>query len=673
MVVLSALPAMWVRMPPLQVIEGFAAAVQGIVQGDLVYVRVNAGVVKAQRIERAAGPLGKLSTAAIRQALKAIGPWRRILPSRLGRAPDGIVVTFIGHAASGLGRVVVVSHRESFPNDYDRLLVRMATNHLAVALQSSQIQATTNLLAERMRAEEALRRSETRLHSLLEQSSDMLSLHQPDGTATFVSASATRLLGYQPGDMPGHNRIWAIDPQDRRRFERVFADVALRPGHVATDRHRIVNADGTRRWIEATVSNLLGEPAVGAIVINRHDVTEEHESKKLLESRVAERTRELESLYRADETIYGAFHLDGVIKALLDVSAEILEVDRVAVLLRPDLDASAGTVFSRGFTAAEAALVFQSIRRRVVGRILTTKEPAAAARVRAPDGLWSALLVPILVGGEVFAVFTVLYAAPHRFGVEERRLLLALARRTGLAIENALRSAAEVDSAALEERNRLARELHDSVSQGLYAIRLSAAAAEGLLGTDPDAAAALLRDVGRLVDGAVAEMRALILELRPQSLEEEGLIGAIGRQVSVPRERYHLPITAVFGAEPDLPLATKEAVYRVAQEALNNIAKHAAATSVQLTLELTESEVTLRVTDDGVGFLPEQSFPGHLGLQSMRERAAGAGSRLDVRSAAGKGTEISLTVPLAGRAGGSPRPAGDGGSGVPQGRPTSGR
>lgn len=140
-------------------------------------------------------------------------------------------------------------------------------------------------------------------------------------------------------------------------------------------------------------------------------------------------------------------------------------------------------------------------------------------------------------------------------------------------------------------------------------------------------------------------MRALIFELRPESLEVEGLLPALTRMTEALHERHRLEIETTFEAEPDLSVAHKEVLYHVAQEALNNIVKHADADRATVTLATLKGEVVLEISDDGVGFDPEGDYPGHLGLQSMHERMDEAGGTLQVESDPGKGTLIRARLP----------------------------
>lgn len=202
---------------------------------------------------------------------------------------------------------------------------------------------------------------------------------------------------------------------------------------------------------------------------------------------------------------------------------------------------------------------------------------------------------------------------------------------------------------ALQERQRLARELHDSVSQVLYSIGMGTHTVREILeaGGDREEALESIDYVLSLADAGLVEMRALIFELRPESLEREGLVAALTRQVAVLRARYKLTVEAQLGEEPQLPLEVKHVLYRVAQEALNNIVKHARATTVVLRLAREAGEIIVEVRDNGRGFDPAGPFPGHLGLPSMRERVAKAGGFLTIESVLGRGTRVDVRLPVA--------------------------
>jgi signal transduction histidine kinase len=249
-------------------------------------------------------------------------------------------------------------------------------------------------------------------------------------------------------------------------------------------------------------------------------------------------------------------------------------------------------------------------------------------------------------GTWLWAPSTFYYPAGQEPGEDERVFLKAVADQTAVVVENARLFAEAHGKAALEERQRLARELHDSVSQALYGIALGSRTARTLLDREahPDRVAEWLEYVLSLAEAGLTEMRALIFELRPESLETEGLVTALNQQAAALEARHELPVHTTLGEEPDLPLETKEALYRIAQEALHNTVKHAHASRADLKLESDAEGIALEVSDDGVGFDPEGSFSGHLGLKSMRERATSLGGTLRVESAPGEGTTVRVRI-----------------------------
>jgi signal transduction histidine kinase len=150
-----------------------------------------------------------------------------------------------------------------------------------------------------------------------------------------------------------------------------------------------------------------------------------------------------------------------------------------------------------------------------------------------------------------------------------------------------------------------------------------------------------------LAHAGLTEMRALIFELRPESLEVEGLVAALIKQTAAVRAHHGLEVELTLCGEPDLPLAVKETLYRIAQEALQNAVKHARPQRLDVRLICAPDSLILEVCDNGAGFDPLASYPGHLGLRSMRERVQLVGGTLDIVSAPDCGTQIRARIPLA--------------------------
>ena len=188
--------------------------------------------------------------------------------------------------------------------------------------------------------------------------------------------------------------------------------------------------------------------------------------------------------------------------------------------------------------------------------------------------------------------------------------------------------------------------MHDSVSQALYSIALGTKTAQTLLERDPKQAADPLDYVLSLTEAGLSEMRALIFELRPESLKTEGLVTALEKQAAALRARHGIEVEATLCEEPNASLEAKEAVYRIAREALHNTVKHAHANRVEMKMECAWDRISLELSDDGLGFDMRDDFPGHLGLRSMRERASRLGGMLEVETEPGAGTRICAWIPV---------------------------
>lgn len=276
-----------------------------------------------------------------------------------------------------------------------------------------------------------------------------------------------------------------------------------------------------------------------------------------------------------------------------------------------------------------------------------TDDSRSAALYRATRA-WMA--VPLKFRDEVLGVLRVDHQEDDYFSPERERLLTAVGSQAALAMRYTQLHAQERELAVMAERNRLARDLHDAVSQTLFAANLVAA---GLLRrlerAAPDSAeAALQREVAsleRLNRGALAEMRLLMFELRPDAMERAALADLLQHGIEAARCRGELNLQAHLDRHDGLPAAVRLQVYRIAQEALTNLLRHSQAREAVVEWRVKAPGVaTLRVADDGVGFDPGALPPGHFGVEGMRSRAAEIGARLTLVSAPGEGSELRLEL-----------------------------
>lgn len=256
--------------------------------------------------------------------------------------------------------------------------------------------------------------------------------------------------------------------------------------------------------------------------------------------------------------------------------------------------------------------------------------------------------VPLVIKEEFYGSLGFYYADSRQFSDEDIRLGMSFGNQAALAIENArLRVQAE-QAAILQERSRLARDLHDSVTQLLYSLTLLVEAGRRLARSGDwarvDEALARLSQISQQ---AFKEMRLLVYELRPLALRRAGLVRALQQRLDTVERRAGIEATLTVDGNVELPARLEEELYHIAQEALNNALKHAAATTITVYILADERRIALEIRDDGKGLdLSTAGGEGGIGLSSMHERAEKLGGALTITSVPGQGTTVSVTVSL---------------------------
>lgn len=288
------------------------------------------------------------------------------------------------------------------------------------------------------------------------------------------------------------------------------------------------------------------------------------------------------------------------------------------------------------------------------GRVLLANDVYAEPdylRIVEREAVRAELVVPIVASGRVIGVLNLESPRAEAFTSEDVHILATVTDVLAGALENARLYRKAQAAAVLEERNRLARELHDSVTQQLFSMTLTAQAARAQLARNPQRVAAQLERLQETATAALAEMRALIYQLRPPALRDQGLVAALQQHAQQLARREGIVIALSVVGDERFARGIEQPIYRIVQEALNNVVKHANARNVQVMLELSNEQLRVRVADDGQGFDPAATPSGdgrHLGVLSMRERAAELGGTMELRSAVGSGTEVIVRVPRRG-------------------------
>ena len=265
-------------------------------------------------------------------------------------------------------------------------------------------------------------------------------------------------------------------------------------------------------------------------------------------------------------------------------------------------------------------------------------EQKTIAQILSAFNTW--LAVPLIVKGEVYGAVLMYYREPRLFTEEEINLASAFSDQVALAIENSrLRMQAE-QAAVIAERNRLARELHDAVSQTLFSTSLIAEVLPRLWDKNQVEGRQRLEELRLLTRGALAEMRTLLFELRPSAIGDARLGDLLKQLTQAISSRTRIPISLSVVDELALPMEVKVALYRITQEALNNVAKYADPSQVSVTYHGMDGQVVLSITDDGRGFNPADVTPEHLGIHIMYERAAAISASIELNTNPGQGTSI---------------------------------
>jgi signal transduction histidine kinase len=346
-------------------------------------------------------------------------------------------------------------------------------------------------------------------------------------------------------------------------------------------------------------------------------------------------------------------------------SARSLVGARYAALGVPDEHDSFAEFVVDGISGAEWAAIGPLPRRHgMLGVLLTEGKPLRLADIRKdprfegwPVGhpqMWHFLGVPVRDGDQVLGIIfaankTSAAAAGRGFTERDEEILSLFAAHAAIALTNARLYERSQELSVMQERSRLARDLHDAVTQKLFSIRAHARAAAVLAAREPVDAARIRAEievVGELGAEAHAELRAVIDGLAPPDLEAAGLAESLRRYAVLAGRAHGIPVTVTADCLPALNPQAEAALYRVAQEALHNALRHAGASGVKVTLKISHRQVVLEVSDDGHGFADTPPSNG-LGLTSMRERAAAAGGALTVKSGA-TGTVVRMTVPARG-------------------------
>jgi ligand-binding sensor domain-containing protein/signal transduction histidine kinase len=384
------------------------------------------------------------------------------------------------------------------------------------------------------------------------------------------------------------------------------------------------------------------------------------ELERLVQMRTADlekRTSEIEALYQADEKILRSVTINQIFQALVDVSISMLRADRSSIFAWSEARGKILPIVSRGFQETTISVLQFDQDEGQIGGAMKTGVPVIISKLEmaaqrqdiqtamANEGIESFAHFPIVVDGKVIALFNVAYTRANALNEDSVRLFTALVNRAAMSIANMDLFEQTKDLAVMEERNRLARDLHDSAKQKAFAALAQMGTVNGIIKSSPNGITAHLSEAETLIYEVIQELNFLIQEIYPIALQEKGLPTTLREYVFEWENRNDAVANLTIQNERPLPLEVEQAVYRFVQEALANVSRHSKANRVDLSLIYNMDSLKVSIADNGVGFDVNKKATG-MGFRSMRERIGSIRGTVQIQSAPEQGTHLIAQIPI---------------------------
>jgi PAS domain S-box-containing protein len=689
----QALPAIWSGGHPSQIVNALLDMLVKMLGLDFGYARLkdsaNGGplemvrlaqeqdlTVEPQMIGRALNPwLGDFTRNSLARVRNPIGDGEvSVLFLRLGLQAE-------------IGVFVAGSTRAEFPTQTERLLLNVAANQAAIGLQearllgeqkwvaeeldqrvaqrTSQLQAANEELekeiVERDRAEAALRTSEEKYRDLINAAPDAICVIDADGVFVLVNPAGVELVGRPEEELIGSSIADTYLPEERylleHRIDRLKAEGSLR------FERKFLRRNGEVIPVEVSLSALRGRYYQSIL----RDISDRKRSEEALRASEQVTRGQVEALAQSLDVLATAPAPEQFIGQMLGTICRQLDGQSVELWLLDETDESLvlrlvvegeNLVPSSQHPAVRGPPLWK--QHRVVEDLIFTgapvviedieTDPRVSAAVREylkPGGTKQSLGVPILAGGKVKGLVSVRHRERPPYRPEEIELMQALAHQVMLALRLTELAEQSRRAAILEERNRMARDIHDTLAQGFTGVIMQLEAAEEAIEhRQPKQADEHLRRAGGLARKSLSEARRSVHALRPEALQEGTFWEALKSMIkSITIGTALHPSFKVKGKMDELPPVWQEHLLHIGQEALANTIKYAHAHKFGTRLINDPKERRLEFSDDGDGFKPQDRHDGR-GLVGMRERVEQMGGELKITSARGKGTKIIVVLPL---------------------------
>lgn len=487
-------------------------------------------------------------------------------------------------------------------------------------------------------------------------SDGMIVVNCENGRVVNANPAACMMYRYVLADLVGRPISDLIRPDSYAVFQQYCRDIA--PGNRSEVREVHVRKDGSPFDVEArwTSFTYRDQPSLLCMV---RDVSDRVRAEWLLKQQAEAHAREQATLLQISQTLASSLELKpGQILDQLRVLIEyahagifaLEESSLVALAVRGPPELEHAMPFDIRFSDPNAmAALFNGQQPNRIADVWSADPAAMVLRsllnnqgAMLLEGVRAWLWVPLTVKGRVIGGLSAAHTEPDYFTAHHADLAQTIANQAAMTMINAELYEHAQTLAKLQERQRLAQELHDAVNQSLFSAGLIAEVLPRLWEQDPNEGRRSLEDLRRLTRGALAEMRGLLAELRPVVMTGTDFGDLLRQLGSSLAGRINVAVNVSVNGQGVLPADVQVALYRLCQEALSNIAKHAMASQVEVQLQYDAANVEMHITDNGLGFDPEHISLGHSGLSMMRERADTIGAELSISSASGHGTSIAI-------------------------------
>lgn len=484
-------------------------------------------------------------------------------------------------------------------------------------------------ITQRKKAEEQLVANEKRFRALIENSSDGIVLLSSEGIILYISLSGEKIVGYKKEEIVGTNRLNYFHPADEKKIYNSLEDTIKNPAEVKKLELRYKLPDGSYKWLECNYSNSLNDPYINAIIVNFRDITE----RKNAEKQVQQNEKQLSLIYNSSLDAMWLLQIEGKGKyryqAVNNAYAKITGIEK---------DKTIGKYFGEVFPLKNLEEFNQSYSEAIesgqIKKFITCNQ--------LPAGIITAEIRIIPIKNEEGKVVQLLGTANDV--TEQKKNQEDL-----LQMNDQLRElASHLQNIREEERTSMAREIHDELGQQLTVLKMDISWLNKKITVKDEITDKKLKGVLELIDGTINTVRKISAELRPSVLDDLGLAEAIEWQSRDFTKHAGIPVEFTSNVHDNnfsTPVST--VVFRILQEALTNIARHAHATKVVCTLRHLDNFLNLIISDNGIGF--DASRKGErktLGLLGMKERVTMLGGNYNIESETGKGTTILVQVPL---------------------------